>query len=483
MLGLINTLIKDWLLTEKRGCEAYIHAFRQIVLPVGWSRFQNPVTHYKSYGFAEKFRLSLLLPFIFARFFNESHCRESALSKIKSEFYTELEVEGRTIRSIFLHLLVLSAQNSYYVAAEAMTESEQIRITDHMLGFRKYFQRFAKLCGTSKDEDAGSKLTKRPNIHQALHVHQYLLDYATLKNCEVSVGERKHKEAKAKAVTANKVSVDKQIMVEAARKDSIRDAAQGIRIDTHPAITNSLQLIQKQCPTITAKIQHWDLEDYEIEEEAQSIVGTGQAFANIRVSQQLTMRSIKHFPTKLTYMSLLDIELRTAYSRDFDIHDRDLGRFQEKIRYRSYVSVIAKSTAAHATASSTVSLKSGQWIKLCKALAPRSGQTPLSHVVINAIFTHERLHEHRVFFIVKFASPAGYDNDVQCDIYRYPYDVSPSFRVIGLPMVDPVGGLHFLPVAGRTLMEPPKQNPEDGIFTWKDGQQLFWHNARVAQYL
>jgi hypothetical protein len=64
MCGIINSLVKDWLLTEKAGIAAYISSFRTLVLPSGWPRFQNPITHHKSYGFAEKLRLSLMQPFV-----------------------------------------------------------------------------------------------------------------------------------------------------------------------------------------------------------------------------------------------------------------------------------------------------------------------------------------------------------------------------------------------------------------------------------
>lgn len=35
MCKLIAIWIKDWLLTEKRGCDAYVEAFRRVAIPPG----------------------------------------------------------------------------------------------------------------------------------------------------------------------------------------------------------------------------------------------------------------------------------------------------------------------------------------------------------------------------------------------------------------------------------------------------------------
>lgn len=180
-----NELINKWLLTEVRGCEAYIIAFRRVTIPVGWPKFQNPISHLRSYGFAEKGRLSLVHPFIFADFFQEVYIRQESLKRIKTEFAVELRQPAVTPVTLVMKLLTMFADSNAGALKGALTSDEQTEVAKRLVQCRSFFQRFARLTGTKNDEDAGEKAIRRPNIHQALHVPQTLKDYATLRNTEV----------------------------------------------------------------------------------------------------------------------------------------------------------------------------------------------------------------------------------------------------------------------------------------------------------
>ncbi|KAI5781633.1 hypothetical protein DFH27DRAFT_529238 [Peziza echinospora] len=99
--------ITSWFLTEKLGCAAYIATFSRISLPQGWSRLQNPFMHQRSYSFADKGRLSLLLPYIFRNFMHGSKLiRSDALTKHRREF------PDTDPHSHFQRLLVLLARSN-----------------------------------------------------------------------------------------------------------------------------------------------------------------------------------------------------------------------------------------------------------------------------------------------------------------------------------------------------------------------------------
>jgi hypothetical protein len=460
MCGIINGLIKDWLLTEKAGVAAYISSFRACVLPTGWPRFQNPITHHKSYGFAEKFRLSLMLPFIFVEFLEMKHCRAECVSRIKNEFQAEL-LAGQQFKDIVVRLLVLSAINSYLVAKPSLTVAEQPQLAENMLQFRKYLQRFVKLTGTLKDEAAGDKMTKRPNMHQAMHVAKYLNDYATMKNCDVSLGETKHRQLKDKAQHANKINVDKQIMLDVARKEAIRIVANGDRADTHPEISQSFKALRDLCPSLFAKMIPWNLEEFEIDEQEQSLVGhgIGQTFANLAVSRSIPAWQAK-FPVTLLNGTYFYRELKAAYERDYRIRLDDV-RFNPRVQYRSRAFTVVRKTEKKLV------FQCGRWIKI-----------PDSYGQIGAVFSHTRLDETRVFLVLHQATLTRHDALLDCDVYELatsPRSVlSQSYRIVGLPAISEPELFHFIQMRNQTQSTRTARGME---------KLEYWHNHRVQKFL
>ncbi|KAF8241932.1 hypothetical protein K440DRAFT_665061 [Wilcoxina mikolae CBS 423.85] len=352
-----------------------------------------------------------------------------------------------------------------------------------MLEFRQYYQHFAQHCGTKTDEDAGTKLTKRPNIHQVIYARNCLRDYCTVPNVEVSVGELKHRGLKDKAQHANKVNVDKQILLDVARKDSIHSVALGNRSDTHLQISKTFSHLREYCPSIMGKIVPWTLADHEVDECEQSLVGAGNAYANLRVTKQLKRDLIKNYPLFIVLGSLLDIELNSAYSRDYMIMDRDVAGLQAKLKYRAKVRMVNRMTEKGMV------LQVGNWVRMngrSVVLRGLTSSSPIQYGKVKVILTHCRLDEIRVFFIIHFATIAGYDPILECDTYNYE-DIPGVYNIVGIPNIHPDSPAHFLPVSGHTNMEPPRRvlmDHDDAIPRPVQGiKQLFWHNHRVAEYL
>ncbi|KAF8241443.1 hypothetical protein K440DRAFT_260946 [Wilcoxina mikolae CBS 423.85] len=156
--------------------------------------------------------------------------------------------------------------------------------------------------------------------------------------------------------------------------------------------------------------------------------------------------NIKYFPTRVVPDSLFDSELFNAYSRDYNVTLRNLGGLQPKVHYRTRVTATSRETGL------PIVFEPGRWVKLRQHVLPR-GRIGTSegfrYVKIKAIFTHARLRELRVFFIVRFGTPSGFDPIVQCNTYSY--SEYPDYNIVGLPLIYP-NLEHFLPVRGRTTM-------------------------------
>ncbi|KAI5789162.1 hypothetical protein EDC01DRAFT_629963 [Geopyxis carbonaria] len=351
-----------------------------------------------------------------------------------------------------------------------LCRDQQIQLGHNMLNYRRYFQRFAKLMGSPKQEDAGEKKIRRPNIHQGIHVDKYLQDYCTMMNCEVSVNETKHKECKSKAARANKVHVDKQIMIDSARKEAVRSVVNGDRINTHSEISSIYEYLEDKCPMIFDKVSPWSLDDEEIEETEQSVIGCGIQFANLKLSRALKQSTVK-YPSILSVGSHMEEELKTAYLRDYDMDKDVLNMRNQRIFYRKKVFIISRATEKKLV------LEAGRWISM-KSAIQNGGSSNRDMGCIQALFTHTRMSDTRVFAIIKYAKFSGYDQAMDCSVYSYNKH-NPMFSIIGLPMIDPEIH-HFVPI-----MVPSSNTANSKIEEIQiEGKSiLYWHNIRVANFL
>lgn len=174
-------------------------------LPVGWTRFQNPISHMKSYNFAEKGRFSIVLPYVLRMFLREEFCRSDAWRRIKKEFAQESTAPGFSVEGQVIRLAVALATSNALIFKESLTEEERGMTGQRIMGFRLLFQRFGKLMGTDKDLKKGENIIKRPNIHQGLHFPIEMVLYALLAKTLTDDGEANHKQLKAIADASNGV--------------------------------------------------------------------------------------------------------------------------------------------------------------------------------------------------------------------------------------------------------------------------------------
>jgi hypothetical protein len=403
-------------------------------------------------------RVRPVTPFIFAQFLKVTHCRAESVARINEEFQIEI-ASGIQFRAIIVRLFVFSATNSYLVAKSSLTAVEQSQLARNMILFRQYLQRFVKLTGTLKDEAAGDKMTKRPNMHQAMHVSKYLGDYATTKNCDVSRGETKHRQLKDKAQHANKVHVDKQIMLDIARKEAIRMIATEDRLDTHPEISTIFQTLHNSCPSLFAKIIPWNLEEFEIDEAEQSLVGhgTGQPFANLAVNRTIPRWQAK-FPVTLVEGTHFYNEVTQAYHRDYNIRLDDVQVYPH-VCYRGRAFTVIRDTETKLV------FQCGRWIQY--------GNT---YAQVRAVFTHLRLDETRVFFILYPANFIRHDDLVDCDVYSVQTThAESSYRVVGLPAVAAVEFFHFVQIGNNPHSTHATHHRTDIV--------EYWHNYRLQHFL
>lgn len=133
------------------------------------------------------------------------------------------------------------------------------------------------------------------------------------------------------------------LLVDIVYKEGIQAVAQDDCADTYLIITDTIQLIEEICPILFGKLVPWKLDDHEIAEQTQSLVGVGDQYANLYVSSACQPSKVQScFPVKLIECSVHDLELQKAYIRDSSI-EINITSNAKKFVYRKKVFVFSRS--------------------------------------------------------------------------------------------------------------------------------------------
>jgi hypothetical protein len=146
-------------------------------------------------------------------------------------------------------------------------------------------------------------------------------------------------------------------------------------------------------------------------------------------------------------------QLQQSYQRDYHMRFSDV-QHGPRVQYRGRAFTVLRDTEKKLV------FQPRRWI--------RCGS---SYAQIGAIFTHTRLDETRVFFILHKANFSRHDELLDCDVYTvqnlHVHSTS-SYWIAGLPAISAVDFFHFVPI-GNNL-------PSAGTLE-------FWHDYRLQHFL
>jgi hypothetical protein len=91
---------------------------------------------------------------------------------------------------------------------------------------------------------------RRPNIHVALHYADQLNEYGLVSNCNVSIGEDKHRWFKQIIYNTNFSNVEKHLLSRENMQQTIRLTLLGAFLQDEPAITSQLRHLFECCPAL-----------------------------------------------------------------------------------------------------------------------------------------------------------------------------------------------------------------------------------------
>ncbi|KAH0612078.1 uncharacterized protein H6S33_010130 [Morchella sextelata] len=286
-----DLLIDNLLLPNQR--EAYASVFRKQALPPGWCRVQNPLRHRNSWDLSEQSRACVITAMVLRTWLTNQRLQPALLRAIRAEYDAELSPDLRLKECDIVTRVYSQLASSYTLITKHCLSADNVQnMSSSTLICRSLSLRLincaisagtrgrggvasrASSSGASpapinEDDDIsepGSQLggaqppkasanvlggwLNRPNIHVAVHYHDYCRQYATIWNTNVLIGEQYHRLFKRQVTHTNHKDVELHLLRHDGRKKTVRFVLEGAFEESNPEISRAFADLKKVCPTL-----------------------------------------------------------------------------------------------------------------------------------------------------------------------------------------------------------------------------------------
>ncbi|KAI9749068.1 MAG: hypothetical protein M4579_007019 [Chaenotheca gracillima] len=303
-----HELLLTAILTEK-GRIAYNEVLRSFPFPPGWARLQSPLRHFKSYTIQEHARASIIVPILLRCWLKETVIRtdyEGTIKRVFRESAPESSAPDLIVRcfgamarsnSVLmsqslttdlrqrLPTIILDGRKSYQklfeaaalaceaprtrrrsasAASRSPSPASQAPLTQDTPSQAGMMSSFASAADDSSDTGApveGGKKAQdyrsskqRPNIHAGLHYPSIVEEFGTSFNCNVLMGEDKHRFFKKIIYQSNHKNPEKMLLGRECLQQTIRFLLAGSHTLTEPDLTSQMRRLHQACPNVFRSI-------------------------------------------------------------------------------------------------------------------------------------------------------------------------------------------------------------------------------------
>ncbi|KAI9747998.1 MAG: hypothetical protein M4579_007339 [Chaenotheca gracillima] len=503
-------LIHDIL--TNRGQVAYNEVLRHFPFPPGWARLQSPLRHFGSYSIQEHARASIVVPILLRCWLKESLIRASFTMGIRQVFREEAQLYSPV--DLIVRCFGAMAKSHSILMSQSLSQADKGRMMDIIKEGRRSYQKLfeaaalavgssgRRSCGstpaspsrtpspssvrspepniltTTTDEEpsqadpgeTSSVPTKkaheyrnsqgRPNIHIALHYPDIIEEYGTAFNCNVLMGEDKHKFFKKIIYQSNHRSPERMLLGRECLQQTVRFLLAGSYAATEADLTSKMDRLHRSCPSVFKAIL--PPSEY-LEESDESKLG----LMSDNIHQDPTAigciptnfaRDTLDLPIRLNHRRVDDpfvASLIKAYDIDYGIrHVVELGRLP--------LQWCKKFSFTKATTNKRLSFQVGDYITFRQDCVGR----------IDYIFVHEIVRGDRRMFLwvtmVETCQPQQQEKD---NVLGLPLlKLKDAKSVVGLPAVS----------GERIYMVPLKER--DGVVS-DDGEEKLLHCTWQIDFL
>ena len=358
----MHILLMEAILTGP-GAKSYAEQLRSFPYPPGWARLQSPLHHLGSYRFGEHARWSVIIPNLLRCWLDFKHIKPDFLKAMDVVFQVDLQRQVNKLDILVTSFASVAKANTLLMSAYLSAEDRN-GFQNMVKTSRRLYQRLHETAAqatwdqserrrsrsTSRSSTptpaeatrsttpvASENLTeaqrkavakskeylsiaKRPNLHIGLHYELVMEEYAMPSNCNVLIGEDKHRKFKDEIYSTNHSNVEKALLSRENMRQTCRLILLNAFVGDESVLTQLFKELHQACPTLFESLLPRSEQMIDEDESSQDILGDvnhERPAALVRIAAQ----HCKYVMQLPTWSSLLSQpqrqQLGQAYTQDY----------------------------------------------------------------------------------------------------------------------------------------------------------------------
>ncbi|RYC61611.1 hypothetical protein CHU98_g4607 [Xylaria longipes] len=285
LFNLAHFLFRDAILTPS-AIDEYTLELRAFTFPPNARRLQSPKHHLSSYEMSAHAIWGTIVPVFLREWLKPDHLKPRFLEvatqygdpvnvvitafvhmaksatvlmgySASKEDYDNLEViirQGRESFNLLCYIASVSAASRAGSRAQSRAGST-IPQPQPQLQSQQGLDLGGVAAGEEGDLAVGMKLmhmndTQRPNMHIAIHYHDFAAEYAKMVNCNTLTGEDLHRWFKRRVYETNYSNVEKVLLMKLNSQLTIRLLLRNAFNYDDPSLTADMQQLYRECPNL-----------------------------------------------------------------------------------------------------------------------------------------------------------------------------------------------------------------------------------------
>lgn len=485
----LHLLLMNAILTIPSQRE-YADQLRKFRYPSGWGRLQSPLHHLGSYSLQEHARWSIIVPGFLRLWLCTRHVQPLFLKSIEKAWKGRIPGGQSPLNFIVISFAAIGRSNANLMS-DSISVSNRAEFGTRIKLARQYYQQLFEAAAIAASDNPcrsrsvtpqsrsatpaveevqpvapnEAKLAKeyrqdkqRPNVHIGIHYKELMTEYGLPSNCNVLIGEDKHRWFKKIVYNTNFSNVERHLLT----RESLQQTSRLILLDAYqtsePKLTATFKDLYDTCPglfeSLLPRSEQLELQ-VEDDEPSQTILQDANHLKPSVFSRLKPMycRNELGLPIRSSaFLPVFRTRLRNAYGNDYNlpniVHFGTRGlTWCKKLGFMD-----------HATERRLV---------FCRGDVIQYHGNEVGR--LDQVFVHELMHVRRVFcLITRVISSPQHQKDNVLDMPLL--QISNDQLIVGLPAISGQK-LYMLPVSHgdseRNLVKG------DDMFLWVDWQIQF----------
>ena len=227
----------------------YADQLRKFRYPSGWGKLQSPIHHLGSYSLQKHARWSIIVPVLMRLWLRTEHVQPLFLSGVEKAWKSHIPTGHSPLHFIILFFAAVG-QSNVFLMSDVISTSERAQFGFKIKTARYYYQQLLEAaaiaaCNNPRRSRSTTPQSRpetpafeqeilpdkakeyrrdkqRPNVHIGLHYEEAMKEYGLPNNCNVLIGEDKHRWFKKIVYNTNFSNVERHLLLRESLQQTTR---------------------------------------------------------------------------------------------------------------------------------------------------------------------------------------------------------------------------------------------------------------------